>query len=99
MIDPEREQIVSLSDAATFVQRKFGGRKPSANTMARWCISGLRGRKLESMKRGGQRVTSTEAVVRFFQAAASSAAVVNVAAALHDARQQRIEQELIARGV
>jgi hypothetical protein len=51
------------------------------------------------MKRGGQRVTSTEAVVRFFQAAASSAAVVNVAAAIHDARQQRIEQELIARGV
>lgn len=66
MIDPDTEEILAMPDAARFVQRRFGGRKPSMNTLWRWSVRGLRGVNLETMKRGGTRVTSEEAILRFF---------------------------------
>ncbi len=94
MIDPEAEEILPLTDAAKFVQRVFGGRRPSLNTVARWCIQGLRGRKLDSLKRGAQRVTSREAVVRFFQTAASNENARQVA----NQRDSQVEAQLIREG-
>jgi hypothetical protein len=61
------EEIMSLTEGAVYAHRKFGIRKPSATTMARWCLSGMRGRRLESIKAGGPRRTSREAINRFFQ--------------------------------
>lgn len=67
MIDAGSEKILEMTDCAGFVQRRFGGRKPSQHTLYRWYASGLRGIRLETMKRGGTRVTSEEAVARFFE--------------------------------
>jgi hypothetical protein len=41
---------------------------PHAATVWRWCTKGTRGVKLESWVRGGQRVTTPEAVERFLLA-------------------------------
>ena len=66
VILPE-EEFLSLTDAAAFSARNYGGRRPSTNTMARWCIHGMRGVRLESIKRGGHRVTTKSALHRFFR--------------------------------
>lgn len=41
---------------------------PHVSTVWRWCTKGTRGVKLESWIRGGQRVTTPEAVERFLLA-------------------------------
>jgi hypothetical protein len=90
----EMEEIFSLTEAAKYVQRTFGGRKPCLGTMARWCIKGLRGIRLESVKRGGERVTSKEAINRFFKRIAEP----TVRQVNNDA-VRRAEEYLIAEGV
>lgn len=97
MINPEVESVIDLGEAATYVQRSFGGRRPSANTMARWCIAGLGGVKLESLKRGGKRVTTREAIVRFFHRRAEPSIQWAAMGPSDDAR--RAQRELIAEGI
>lgn len=98
MIDPEKEEILSLEDAATYVRRKYGGRKPHPQTLRRWCISGQRGLLLESLKRGGPRVTSKEAVDRFFQRCAEPRAANAPPVPIPSMASLAAEQELIAQG-
>jgi len=102
MIDQNREEILSLADAAAYIARKFGGRKPSTNTMYRWCIHGLAGVVLESLKRGQERKTSKEAIHRFFQRRADTRAVkpaVSTPTRIASPESLAAEQYLIAEGV
>ena len=60
-----KEGLLTISDAV----RKVQGDAPSYRTGLRWCIHGIRGGiKLESVKCGHRRMTSVEAVERFFDA-------------------------------
>jgi hypothetical protein len=59
-IDVEREDLLSLSDAAALIPTK-----PSPSTLQRWRIYGVRGHKLETVLIGGLRYTSKQAVTRF----------------------------------
>jgi hypothetical protein len=95
VIDPEAEEILPLTDAAKYVARTFGGRRPHINTLSRWCLQGLRGKKLESLKRGAQRVTSKQAVIRFFQVTAD----VKNERHIDDERSRCVEAALILEGL
>lgn len=91
------EDILELSEAATFIKGQFRGRKPSVSTVLRWCLYGLRGIKLESLKCGGQRMTTKQAVIRFIDRLSS---VTTGQRPQADAqRAAAVKEELIARGV
>ena len=62
MIDPTTESLLSASDAA-----KDDSVPASTSTVMRWMMVGVAGGlKLESIKAGGRRFTSREALARFF---------------------------------
>ncbi len=54
------EGLHSVVDAAAHV-----GSKISSKTALRWCLNGIRGTRLESVKVAGRRTTSRAAVSRF----------------------------------
>jgi hypothetical protein len=60
MIDPATESLMSL-DAA----REAVPCRPAASTVWRWAREGVRGVTLETVRVGGRRFTSAEAVRRF----------------------------------
>jgi hypothetical protein len=69
MIDPEKEQLIPLSHAPKHPLLRRGrraGRPIHRSTLERWRTLGVGGVKLETMKLGGIRMTSAEAIARFF---------------------------------
>ena len=68
MIDPESETLISLTDAA-----KLSPGRPNVTTVWRWRNRGVRGVKLETGLFGGRRMTSREALARFFAATTAAA--------------------------
>jgi hypothetical protein len=67
-----REELVTFNEAAAWVRDKTG-RKTHLATLHRWALRGCRGRRLESVLIGRQRMTSREALQRFFEAGAQPA--------------------------
>jgi hypothetical protein len=67
-----REELVTFNEAAAWVRDKTG-RKTHLATLHRWALRGCRGRRLESVLIGRQRMTSREALLRFFEAGAQPA--------------------------
>ena len=63
-IDPDTETIITLGEACRAIPPK--GISPA--TMARWIQRGVRGAKLQTILIGGRRLTSREALARFFAA-------------------------------
>ncbi|WP_182870877.1 DUF1580 domain-containing protein [Rhodopirellula sp. JC639] len=57
-----QETTISIRDAC-----RTGGRKRHRSTLYRWMTRGVRGIRLESALFGGERVTSIEALSRFFE--------------------------------
>jgi hypothetical protein len=67
MIDSTSETLISLADAAKAVPRRRRGRKTHLSTIYRWATVGVRGVVLETLQCGGSRVTSREALQRFYE--------------------------------
>ena len=67
MIDPSQEELLSLADAARTLPARRGGKRPHVSCIYRWTTVGCRGVILESLQCGGTRVTSTDALARFFR--------------------------------
>jgi hypothetical protein len=67
MIDSTTETLISLTEAAKSVPRRRRGRKTHLSTLYRWATVGVRGVVLESLQCGGSRVTSREALQRFYE--------------------------------
>lgn len=83
-IDVEAETLVPIGAVPGLVP----GRRVNLSTVWRWCLKGVRGRRLESVAVGGRRYTSREALTRFF--APSPADPGNDAPAIRTpARRQR----------
>ncbi|MDB5344354.1 MAG: hypothetical protein JWP89_2731 [Schlesneria sp.] len=61
-IDLTTETLITLGEAC----RAVPPTGVSAATMARWIQRGVRGTRLETVLLGGRRLTSREALVRFF---------------------------------
>ena len=90
MIDPTVEKVVPLNRA------RIPG-NPHTATRWRWCLSGLKGGvKLESIKIGGVRYTSQEAVGRFI--ARLNADQPDAVPEPPNRRTEKAEAELIAKG-
>ncbi len=66
MIDIQKEEVVSFSEAAKRLPRRRAGKKPHVATLYRWASRGLRGSHLETIQIGGTMCTSVEALQRFF---------------------------------
>jgi len=67
MIDPNTETLVSLAEVARILPRRRGGKKAHLSGIYRWTTAGCKGVVLESLQCGGTRVTSREALARFFE--------------------------------
>ena len=67
MINSTTETLISLAEAAKAVPRRRRGRKTHLSTIYRWATIGVRGIVLETLQCGGSRVTSREAMQRFFE--------------------------------
>lgn len=68
MIDPNKETIETLKDAAKTIPRRRAGKKAHVSCLYRWTSTGCRGVILESIQIGATRCTSREALARFFAA-------------------------------
>lgn len=66
MIDVEKEQLLSLTEA-TRVVPALDGRRPHVSSIWRWCRKGVRGVKLEHLRVGRRVSTSKEALARFYE--------------------------------
>ena len=65
MIDIINEQMIPISKVPAWCEKHLGNRvHPS--TVHRWQLRGSRGCKLESVRIGGRRYSSQEALLRFF---------------------------------
>lgn len=94
MIDLFNERLLTLRQAA----EALPGR-PDISTVWRWCLHGVgpQRRRLETIKRGGRRFTSLEALERFV-ADVSSDADAETAYTAHredaiDAAEQELDRE------
>src|SRR5262245_42453387 len=96
MIDVNSERVISLTEAASLLPRRRGGRKPHVSCLYRWTQAGCRGIRLESVQVGGTRCTSREALARFFERLGSTTADAPAAAfdTTHAKRVARAEREL-----
>lgn len=66
MIDLASEHLIPLTDAPKHLPTRHG-RKIHRATVFRWALKGLQGDHLETIKVGGARYTSVEALMRFVQ--------------------------------
>jgi len=87
MIDPQTESVVSLTDVA----KSLPGR-PNITTIWRWRNRGVRGVKLETILLGGRRMTSHEALARFFAATTAAADDEPIRSATPRQRELAIER-------
>lgn len=73
MIDPQKEVLLTLSQATSLIPSSRSGKKTSPSTLFRWASRGLQGVRLETLKVGGARRTSREALTRFYLALSAQA--------------------------
>jgi hypothetical protein len=68
-----KEELITLSQAASLLPRRRLGRKCSTSCLHRWAVRGLRGQRLRVVQVGGVRCTSRQELHRFFEALSQSA--------------------------
>lgn len=91
MIDTSIEQAIPLSLAAREIPNRRGSRGVNVATVWRWMQRGIRGIKLETILIGGQRMTTREAMRRFFAATTAAADGTAPSVAAPRQRQKQIE--------
>jgi hypothetical protein len=102
MIDVQNEQVIPLSAAAREVPNRDSGRGVNISTVWRWALKGSRGVKLETAFVGGIRMTSREALQRFYERVTAVANGEATPTTTRKARAKQIEQaerELEAAGI
>lgn len=95
-IDAQREHLLTINQAARRLPNQ-----PHPSTVWRWVLTGLSGgAKLESVKIGGKRYTSVEAVDRFIAGATAAGEPVPPRSPCQRERDiARAERELEDQGV
>ena len=90
-IDLDNERVTSLKGAACYVSDKFpdrrGGRPLNLSTVHRWAGRGVKGVRLEVIQVGGTRITTIEAIHRFFQRLAGEEPATVVATSVSQKRR------------
>jgi hypothetical protein len=67
VLDHRSEQLIPLSQVPDHLPRTNAGNRPHPATIYRWVSRGIRGTKLETIRIGGRRLTSVEAIDRFIE--------------------------------
>jgi hypothetical protein len=105
-IDPLSDSTLSLTQAARRLPRLRAGRPVHPSTLWRWALTGLRGVRLETAMVGGVRVTSEEALRRFFAAVGGAStmpdrgvAPVTRRTSARDRHDEAVERRLDAEGL
>lgn len=65
MIDITQEELIRLEDVRNYVPSCRKGKRLSKTVPFRWAAKGVRGVVLETLKIGGARYTSIDAIQRF----------------------------------
>jgi hypothetical protein len=87
-IDLTIERPIRLADVPKLPWlRGRCGRRLHIATVFRWCQRGLRGKQLEYVQQGGTRVTTEEALVRFFDS------LTDVTPTAEPTKRQRCQSE------
>ena len=73
MIDTSREHLIRLSQLPAPAIPGRANKPINPSTLRSWCVAGVRGIRLESVKIQGKHWTSIEAWNRFFQAVMAAA--------------------------
>lgn len=89
------EELLPLAEAF----EKATGRRPSAASIARWRLRGIRGTRLESVRLGGRWLSSTCAVHRFIAACSSPITGESEPQPSRQRRMHDAERRLSDRGV
>src|SRR5687768_110263 len=79
MIDPDREELLSLAEAAKLPAFRGDGRPSHVGTVGRGVWRGFNGVRLEGVRRGREPVTTAAACARFMRALADRAKVAPAA--------------------
>lgn len=89
-------RIVSLSEAAAWVERHGTGQRPHTSTLTRWIHRGVRGHKLPAIRAGGGRyVVHLDDVSAFVKRLnATSAEVPAVHAVAHELEMRQLDELL-----
>lgn len=69
MIDIHKETLLSIFQVTRLVPPTREGRATHSSTVIRWILRGVRGRRLEAVRIGGNWYTSVEALARFAEPA------------------------------
>ncbi|MGC3967715.1 MAG: DUF1580 domain-containing protein [Pirellulales bacterium] len=73
MIDVNNEHLVPLAEVPLLLPASRSGRPVHLSAIYRWAMKGLKGIRLETLQCAGRRVTSREALSRFFAALSEQA--------------------------
>jgi hypothetical protein len=68
MIDLTTESLIRLHDVGNYIPSSRAGKRLGKAVAFRWALRGVRGTKLETLKVGGCRFTTVEAIQRFVAA-------------------------------
>jgi Protein of unknown function (DUF1580) len=68
MININHEQVLPVNKVPAYLQSRGLGKRVSVGTVYRWMIAGVGGVRLETVRIGGQMVTSAEAIQRWVEA-------------------------------
>jgi Protein of unknown function (DUF1580) len=68
MININHEQLLPVNKVPAYLQSRGLGKRVSVGTVYRWMIAGVGGVRLETVRIGGQMVTSAEAIQRWVEA-------------------------------
>ena len=93
------EQTLTVRQALDVVAQLRGGEAIHLATLYRWMKRGVRGVRLESVRLGGSRITSREAIQRFASGLAALDESCSVTPRPDEARIQRVERELDRHGL
>ena len=89
-IDLNNDQLIPIADVPNYLPRRRG-KKTHYQTVYRWATKGVRGSRLVTIKVGGIRYTSLEALRRFANAYGASTEMQTY--------QDAVEQALIRSGL
>ena len=91
MVELSSESLISLKDACAYLPGR-----PHISTMWRWIKRGIAGIRLETVKVGGKRFTSVEAIERFIASTTAEADIAlsgdNSAPRVASNREKQVDQ-------
>jgi hypothetical protein len=89
MIDSTTETLISLADVPAHLPVRRGGKRTHVSCIYRWAQRGHKGVKLEVLQCGGTKVTSLEALQRFFERLSAATGNATPAACSRSLKQRQ----------